>query len=272
MVNDDYVAYVRYLVCHYRGQKMFDQLTDLIRLFHYKFRTRPSADSQTVTINLQSPISPFQNTTALQRIPTIELEQKDTLEKLNRLFQLYSLPLDTSKIQTSGDEMELYANIVRYYRTIFLEQEKERPSIQYDSAKPKILAQSRQSSSCSLIKKASWIEYLTLKPERDAQRERDFWKYIKGGKNDELLMRISQFLHVRNPDKVANVLKQYLLALKAKKSAALKQVLESSTNNAGQATAMADIFWKNVFDLTDDDNNPDNTNDNDDLQGNKMVN
>ena len=56
------------------------------------------------------------------------------------------------------------------------------------------------------------------------------------------------------------------------KESAKKQVLESSTNNAGQATAMADIFWKNVFDLTDDDNNPDNTNDNDDLQGNKMIN
>jgi hypothetical protein len=273
VVNDDYVAYIRYLVCHFRGQKYFDQLTELIRISHFKFRTRLSTDTQTLTINLQPPISPFQTTTALYNVPTIDVEQKETLDKLNRLFQFYSLPLDISKIRTSGDEMELYANIIRYYRTIFLEQEKERPIIQYDSAKPKILAQSRQSSNCQLIKKSLWINFVTLKPERDPQRERDYWKYIKGGKNDELLMRITNFLNVRNADKAANVLKQYLLALKTKKSTALKQVLESSTANSGQASAMADIFWKNIFDSNPTsginnggDNNDDNS-DNDELQG-----
>jgi len=172
--------------------------------------------------------------------------------------------------------MELYANIIRYYRTIFLEQEKERPIIQYDSAKPKILAQSRQSSNCKLIKKSLWINFVTLKPERDPQRERDYWKYIKGGKNDELLMRITNFLNVRNADKAASVLKQYLLALKAKRSTALKQVLESSTTNSGQASAMADIFWKNIFDLNSTNgtnnggDNDDDNSDNDELQGKKF--
>jgi hypothetical protein len=169
--------------------------------------------------------------------------------------------------------MELYANIIRYYRSIFLEQERERPFIQYDSAKPKILAQARQSSSCQLIKKALWVNFVTLKPERDPQCERDYWKYIKGGKNDELLMRITQFLQIKNSDKAANILKQYLLALKAKKSAALKHVLESSTTTPSQASAMADIFWKNIFDLNSTsgtnnggDDNEDNS-DNDELQG-----
>lgn len=182
--------------------------------------------------------------------------------------------MDTSKIRTSGDEMELYASIIRYYRTIFLEQEKERPSIQYDSAKPKILAQSRQSSSCQLIKKSLWIDFVTLKAEHDPQRERDYWKYIKGGKNDELLMRITHFLHVRNADKAASVLKQYLLALKAKKNVALQQVLESSATHTTQASAMADIFWKNIFDLspasgTSGGDNNDENSDNDELQGKK---
>jgi hypothetical protein len=169
--------------------------------------------------------------------------------------------------------MELYANIVRYYRTIFLEQEKIRPMIQYDSAKPKVLAQARQSSSCQLIKQALWVNFVTLKPERDPQRERDYWKYMKGGKNDDLLMRIAQFVNVRNADKAANVLKQYLLALKTKRSMALKQVLESSTTNAGQASAMADIFWKNIFDLNSASgtnsggDNTDENSDNDELQG-----
>jgi hypothetical protein len=166
--------------------------------------------------------------------------------------------------------MELYANIIRYYRTIFIEQEKERPTIQYDSAKPKILVQARQSSNCQLIKKSLWINFVTLKAEHDPQHERDYSKYIKNGKNDELLMRITHFLDIRNADKAANILKQYLLALKAKRSAALKQVLESSTTNSGQASAMADIFWKSIFDLNgtnnEGDNNDDNS-DNDELQG-----
>jgi hypothetical protein len=203
------------------------------------------------------------------------LEQKQTLEKLNRLFQLYSLPLDISKIRTSGDEMELYATIVRSYRTIFLEQERDRPMIQYDSAKPKVLTQARQSPSCQLIKKSSWVNFVTLKPELDPQRERDYWKYVKGGKNDELLVRIAQFIHVRSADKAANVLKQYLLALKTKKSNALKQVLESSTSTVGQASAMADIFWKSIFDLSSTSNtgeaNEDES-DNDELQGKTMIN
>ncbi len=188
---------------------------------------------------------------------------------------MYSLPLDISKIRTSGDEMELYATIIRHYRTIFLEQERDRPMIQYDTAKPKVLAQARQSSNCQLIKKSSWIKFITMKPELDPQRERDYWKYIKGGKNDELLVRIAQFIHVRNADKAASVLKQYLLALKAKKSNALKQVLESSTTNAGQASAMADIFWKSIFDLNAT-NNTGETNeedsDNEELQGKMMIN
>ncbi|CAF4607286.1 unnamed protein product, partial [Rotaria magnacalcarata] len=65
---------------------------------------------------------------------------------------------------------------------------------------------------------------------------------------------------------------QYLLAVKVKKSNALKQVLETSAKNPTQATAMTDIFWKNVFDvnLTDGtsqgaDREKDNS-DNDDLQ------
>ncbi|CAF4462968.1 unnamed protein product, partial [Rotaria sp. Silwood2] len=83
LINDDYVAYVRYLVCQYRGQKYMDQLSDLVRISHLKFRTRHSSDTQTLTINLQSPISPFQTTTGLYNVPTIELDQKQTLEKLN---------------------------------------------------------------------------------------------------------------------------------------------------------------------------------------------
>jgi hypothetical protein len=185
--------------------------------------------------------------------------------------------LDTSKIRTSGDEMELYANIIRYYRTIFFEQEKERPTIPYETAKPKVILQARQSPNCQLIKKSLWIDFITLKPERDPQHERDYWKYIKGGKNDELLMRISNFLHVKNADKAASVLKQYLLALKAKKSNALKHVLETSTTNSAQATAMADIFWKNIFDLSSangttnaGDNEEDNS-DNDEIQGKIFI-
>jgi hypothetical protein len=185
--------------------------------------------------------------------------------------------LDTSKIRTSGDEMELYANIIRYYRTIFFEQEKERPTIPYETAKPKVILQARQSPNCQLIKKSLWIDFITLKPERDPQHERDYWKYIKGGKNDELLMRISNFLHVKNADKAAGVLKQYLLALKAKKSNALKHVLETSTTNSAQATAMADIFWKNIFDLSSangttnaGDNEEDNS-DNDEIQGKIFI-
>ncbi|CAF1110580.1 unnamed protein product [Rotaria sordida] len=271
LINDDYVAYVRYLVCQYRGQRYMDQLSELIRILHLKFRTRHSSDTQTLTINLQSPISPYQTTTALYHIPTIELDQKQTLEKLNILFHYYSLPLDTSKIHTSGDEMELYANIIRHYRIIFFEQEKRRPNILYESAKPKIIAQSRQSSNCQLIKKSSWINFITIKPECDSQRERDYWKYIKGGKNDELLMRIVEFLHVRNADKVANILKQYLLAIKVKKSTALKQILENSTTNTTQATAVTDIFWKNIFDINSTngtnqgDDQDDDNNDNDEL-------
>lgn len=267
------MAYVRYLVCHYRGQKYFDQLTELLRITHLKFRTRLSTDTQTLTVNLQLPVSPFERSIGLSSIPTIDVEQKQTIDKLNVLFRYYSLPLDTSKIQTSGDEMELYANMIRYYRTIFLEQERDRPSIQYDSAKPKILTQARQSPSCQLIKKSSWLPFVTIKPELDAQRERDYRKYIKGGKNDELLATISRFIHVRNAEKAASVLKQYLLALKAKKSAALKQVLDSSTTTTGQATAMADIFWKNIFELTPiSSTNPngddeENNSENEELQG-----
>jgi hypothetical protein len=172
--------------------------------------------------------------------------------------------------------MELYANIIRHYRTIFFEQEKERSTAQYESAATSLNTEARKSSKNQLIKKSLWINFLTLKPERDPERERDYWKYIKGCKNDELLMRITQFLHVRNADKAASVLKQYLLALKAKKSNALKQVLQSSTTNSIQATAMADIFWKNIFDLNSDSgtsNGEDNdvvNGDNDDIQGKQI--
>ncbi|UJR22296.1 hypothetical protein I4U23_025354 [Adineta vaga] len=272
VVNDDYVAYIRFLVCQYRGQKYFDQLTELIRISHLKFRTRFSPDTQAFTINLQPPISPFQTTTAMSRIPSIELDQKQSIERLNLLFRLYSLPLDTSKIRTTGDEMELYANVIRHYRVIFSEQERERVSVLYESARPKMISQARQSSTCKLIKKSTWIPFVTLKAERDPQRERDYWKYIKNSKNDELLMKITQFLHVRNADKGINVLKQYLLALKAKTNTTAKLVLDASTTNSARAVAMSDIFWKNIFDLNsengtnkEDENSKDNQ-DNDDLQ------
>lgn len=169
--------------------------------------------------------------------------------------------------------MELYANIIRSYRTIFSDQEKRRPTIQYDSAKPKIIAQARQSTSCQLIKTASWLDFVKIEPERDPQRERDYWRYVKGGKNDELLMRIVYFANIRSADKASNILKQYLLAIKVKRSTALKQMLETSAKTPAQATAMTDIFWKNIFDVHSSDGTnqgagqEDDNSDNDDLQG-----
>ena len=232
-----------------------------------KFRTRLSTDTQTLTINLQSPPSPFQNTTATHQLPTIELDQKRTLEKLNVLFRLYEIPLDTSKIRSSGDEMELYANIIRYYRNLFVRQEKERPAHHYEPSAITFVNEKRRSPEHLLIKKSSWRPYLTLKAERNAQRERDYCRYVKGEKNDELLQRISQFLQVHQADKAANVLKQYLLALKNKRSAALKQILDNSTSNALQATAMTEIFWKNIFDLNsaDEEENEAETSDNEQM-------
>ncbi|CAF0979792.1 unnamed protein product, partial [Adineta ricciae] len=263
MVNDDYVAYIRFLVCQYRGQKYFDQLTELIRISHLKFRTRFSTDAQALLINLQPPVSPFQSTTALCRIPSIELDQKQTIDRLNTLFHLYSLPLDTTKIHTTGDEMELYANVIRHYRVLFSEQEKERVTVLYDSARPKVISQARQSSSCKLIKKSTWVPFVTLKPERDPQRERDYWKYIKNGKKDELLMRITQFLYVRNADKSVNALKQYLLAVKANQSVQRKQPVD----NTSRAVSMSDVFWKNIFDLTsENETNNENEKNNDDQE------
>lgn len=263
-------------MCHYRGQKYFDQLTELIRISHLKFRTRFSTDTQTLTINLQPPVSPFQNTTALLRVPSIELDQKQTIDRLNILFRLYSLPLDTSKIQSTGDEMELYAHVIRHYRILFSEQERERATILYESARPKIISQSRHSPTCKLIKKSAWTPFITLKPERDPQRERDYWKYTKNSKSDELLLKITQFLHVRNADKAANALKQYLLAMKAKKSTAMKTVIEgANSNNTSRAVAISDVFWKNIFDLSSEnstgnegENDKDNL-DNDDTHGNR---
>ena len=124
-----------------------------------------------------------------------------------------------------------------------------------------------------MIKKSPWIRYLNIKPERDAQRERDYWRYVKSGKVDELLMRISHFLSVRQVDRAASVLKQYLLALKTKRSAALQQALDTSTTNATQATAMADMFWKNVFELsagdglTDENENDGDTREKEEING-----
>lgn len=244
-------------------------MTDLIRLSHFKFRTHLSNDTQTQTINLHSPISPFLTTTATYQIPTIELDQKQTLERLNILFRLYSIPLDTSKIRSSGDEMELYASIIRHYRSLFVRQEKERPIHFYEPSAINFATEKRKSPENLLIKKSTWVPYSSLKPERDAQRERDFCRYVKSGKNDDLLLHITQFLQVRHAEKAANVLKQYLLALRTKRTTTLKQILETSANNPMQATAMADMFWKNIFDLNsgDGDDNDDDDNEIEDIDG-----
>lgn len=224
-----------------------------MRLSHFKFRTHLSSDTQATTIDLHSPVSPFLTTTATYQIPTIELDQKQTLGRLTILFRLYAIPLDTSKIRTSGDEMELYANIIRHYRSLFVRQEKERPIHYYEPSAINFANEKRKSPENLLIKKSTWVPYFSLKPELNAQRERDFWRYVKSGKNDELLLRITHFLQVRQSDKAANVLKQYLLALRTKRSTTLKQILETSANNPMQATAMADMFWKNIFDLNSGD-------------------
>lgn len=252
-------------------------MKQLIRSFHFKFRTQQSADTQMATINLRSPSSPFQTTMASVKVPMIEIDQKTTLEKLNELFRVFALPLDTSNVRTSADEMELYAQIIRQYRLIFSRQEKERPVHFYEPMANQFNTEKRKSPEFTLIKKSPWTDYLMIKPERDAQRERDFVRYVQNGKADELLLRISDFLQVRQVDKASNILKQYFVALKTKRNAALQQVLDSSTSNAMQATAMADLFWKNVFDINASDPSGDDAEndldgaDTDEMDGKRSV-
>jgi hypothetical protein len=244
---------------------MHHQLADLIRLSHLKFRTRPSSDSQTVTINLRSPVSPYQATLASSQLPTIELDQKETLNKLDTLLRCYGLPLNTTKIRTSGDEMELYANIIRHYRTLFVRQEKEWPTRDYDSSSTSSTTGKRKTPEYLLIKSSSWLDFLTLQPERNAEYEREYTRCMKGDKHDELLWRITTLIHIHQADHAANILKQYLLALKIKQNVKPKATVDNSTNNAVQGTSISDLFWKNIFDVnvSDEPNNDDDQSDND---------
>ena len=205
----------------------------------------------------------------------MELEQKQTLKKLNILFRQYSLPLDTSKIRSPGDEMELYANIIRHYRTIFLWQEKQRPMHFSAPSSNNATKDKRKSPEYVFIKPSQWIDFLSLKAERDPQRERDYWRYVRSGKPDELLLRISQFLHVRSADRAASVLKQYLLTIKTRKHSAARQALDDATTNPVQAVPISDIFWKNIFELNADDTNEHrneiDADDSDELRGRPNV-
>ncbi|CAF0794874.1 unnamed protein product [Didymodactylos carnosus] len=269
LIADDYISFVRQLVCQYRGSKYFDQFTQLIRLSHLKFRTKLSSE-QTDIINLEPPSmqnlsftfpssvhTKSSNLTILNanKLPTIDIEQKQTLEKLKPLLKQYSIPYDIDKIKTMGDEMELYATIIRHFRTLFYKQEQEIPRFKYDSAPANIMNMSRQSSVYKLLKSSPWTKFIDIYPEKSPQVERDYCRYKirsnTNAKNDELLKMISKFVRVHNADKATNVLKQYLIAVKTKQNGAIQRLVQ----NASGQSAIADIFWRNIFEVTKDQNN-----------------
>jgi hypothetical protein len=122
------------------------------------------------------------------------------LPRLRFLVQHYKVDYNLARMQTPGDEMELFAAVNRRFRELFAQQEHMKTFRTYDAAETNSDKWGADSPENALKKEANWLEFVQIVAAKDAMFERDMAKIRSRNLLDQFLMPHSKFLEIDNEE------------------------------------------------------------------------
>lgn len=147
-------------------------------------------------------------------LPVHDTDINSLKPQLKLLAHSYGIEIDVDSIQSVGEEMALYAAVVRNFSGIFQRQERMKTFKTYDFTEPGFESWGVDHCSHAVKVEATWTPFVRLKPKKDAEYERKMADLRAKDIMDELLKVKSKFLQVQDPDRVQDVLRKHTKVLK----------------------------------------------------------
>ncbi|CAF0884068.1 unnamed protein product [Brachionus calyciflorus] len=187
------------------------------------------------------------------------------MPRLRFLVNFYKIDYNLSRMQTSGDEMELFAAVNRKYRHLFTQQEHMKTFRTYDSIE--LLDENEigsenwgaDSSIHALKKESNWLDYIQLVPQKDSIYEKDISKLKQKHSIDQYLLSHNSFLEIKNDERVQEALRENSTLVKKQPNVEAVSV----TTNITQFNTTS--LWKKIFHNPNIDSKNDKPTDNLDL-------
>ncbi|CAD5114437.1 DgyrCDS3568 [Dimorphilus gyrociliatus] len=147
-------------------------------------------------------------------LPIHDTDINSLKPQLKLLAHSYGIEVDVDAIQNVGEEMALYAAVVRNFSGIFQRQERMKTLKTYDFSEPGFESWGVDHCSHAVRMEATWLPFVHIKPKKDAEYERKMADLRAKDTVDELLKVKSKFLHVQDPDRVQDTLRKHTKVLK----------------------------------------------------------
>lgn len=156
-------------------------------------------------------------------------------------MNLYKIDYNLVRMQTPGDEMELFAAVNRKFREIFAVQEQMMSFRVYDAIDTDSDNINNNSPIHALKKEANWIEFITIKKNKDAVYEKEIAKLKDRNHLDQFLLPHSNFLEISNDERVQDALRENAMLSKN------KHTIEPTSVTTNITMFNTNALWKKVF-------------------------
>ncbi|XP_074982320.1 putative uncharacterized protein C6orf183 [Caretta caretta] len=246
VTQEDLVIYMQWLVCHLHSLKA---IHSYLRVLQYlpisrrmevviekhpevaqdngdRFRSATMSESLSSNIHfsLCPSISGREGPLGKDDVFTLPQHTTETEElkpQLHLLLSYFGVCYDTENLKNSANEMELFSEVIRKFRSVFSKQQTMRTFPVYDAGVPGSENWGILGPSMVLKKRANWIPFikveisdfslfaLLIKPKQDPWQQKLLTKLKQWKKVDELLHLQSKFLEVSDMEQVIDVLQEH---------------------------------------------------------------
>ncbi|KAK3588936.1 hypothetical protein CHS0354_023696 [Potamilus streckersoni] len=156
------------------------------------------------------------------------------------LLNVYGIKCNLDVIHNTGDEMEMFAEVNRKFKQIFLRQEHYNTFKTYDRIETGQESWGSESPQHTLRQESNWLPYILLKPERDPHQEKQWTQLRQLNNLDPLIKMQAHFLHITDPEKVQDILKDHAAIVRNPPKVNMVQVSGSHARNTTN-------LWKNIY-------------------------
>ncbi|CAM4534930.1 unnamed protein product, partial [Caretta caretta] len=225
VTQEDLVIYMQWLVCHLHSLKA---IHSYLRVLQYlpisrrmevviekhpevaqdngdRFRSATMSESLSSNIHfsLCPSISGREGPLGKDDVFTLPQHTTETEElkpQLHLLLSYFGVCYDTENLKNSANEMELFSEVIRKFRSVFSKQQTMRTFPVYDAGVPGSENWGILGPSMVLKKRANWIPFIKIKPKQDPWQQKLLTKLKQWKKVDELLHLQSKFLEDQNTE------------------------------------------------------------------------
>jgi hypothetical protein len=155
-------------------------------------------------------------------------------------MSFYKIDYNLQRMQTPGDEMELFSAVSRKFREIFNMQEQMKTFRVYDTIDSADKWDNALPQN-AYKKESNWIEFIQIRNNKDAIYENEIAKLKERNFLDQFLLPHSNFIEISSDERVQEALRENAMLSKT------KQNIEPVSVTTNVTMFNTNALWKKVF-------------------------